>query len=395
MRTCVLVEKEKHIRFNEMNSEEDYSENEAEDVDDEEITSDDEDEEDASSMQMEDSANRQEPNIGSEKQKADALKKQIALWDSFLELRIKLQRATITCNCLPTTTISDNNNVVVDDDDDGELQEVIDENAKLFRKTLALLLAVNRRRSNKRMRDDDDEEKHSEDENHDDNTDTTEIFKTLSKRLKNGEQAVDEELNKTYEHFVPERDAVIQKWFERTRAFSKQSKTTTVEQSPLVQIKEIMSLPDRLIKRTQTNRIDYDLVCPPSSPNNTSETLTDLTTKFNCELFDDGDFYHQLLREYIERKTASITDPDQISKHWAQLRKLRTKLKKNIDTKASKDRKIRYNVHKKLVNYMAPIDRCSFTDEAKSDLFTSLFGTQKLTTTDIQYTTPVNDIRII
>ena len=52
-------------------------------------------------------------------------------------------------------------------------------------------------------------------------------------------------------------------------------------------------------------------------------------------------------------------------RHWAQLRKLRTKLKKNLDTKASKDRKIRYNVHKKLVNYMAPIDRCSFTDEAK------------------------------
>jgi hypothetical protein len=40
-----------------------------------------------------------------------------ALWDSFLELRIKLQRATITCNCLPTSTI-------VDDD---ELREVIDE----------------------------------------------------------------------------------------------------------------------------------------------------------------------------------------------------------------------------------------------------------------------------
>ncbi len=41
----------------------------------------------------------------------------LALWDSFLELRIKLQRATITCNCLPTTTVSD----------DEELREVIDE----------------------------------------------------------------------------------------------------------------------------------------------------------------------------------------------------------------------------------------------------------------------------
>jgi len=45
---------------------------------------------------------------------------------------------------------------------------------------------------------------------------------------------------------------------------------------------------------------------------------------------------------------------------------------------------------------MAPIDRCSFTDEAKSDLFSSLFDTNQLTTIDTQQTlTPVNDIRII
>lgn len=35
------------------------------------------------------------------------------------------------------------------------------------------------------------------------------------------------------------RDAVIQKWFERTRGFAKQSKTSLVEQSPLVQVREV------------------------------------------------------------------------------------------------------------------------------------------------------------
>jgi hypothetical protein len=44
---------------------------------------------------------------------------------------------------------------------------------------------------------------------------------------------------------------------------------------------------------------------------------------------------------------------------------------------------------------MAPIDRCSFTDEAKSDLFSSLFDTTKLTTIDTQQSPLVNDIRII
>lgn len=355
-----------------MNSEDDYSENgydddddieeeDGEEIDDESITSEEDGEGNESSMEM-------ESKIETDQQKADALKKQIALWDSFLELRIKLQRATITCNCLPTTMIAD----------DEELREAIDENTKLFRKTLALLLAIDNRRSKKREHTDDDDD---EEEN------TTDVFKTLSKRFKQGDKVIDEELNNSYEKLLPERDTVLQKWFERTRSVTKQNQKNTIEQSPIVQIKEIMSFPDRLIKRTQVSRSDYDFVCPPSSPDN-AETSTDLTTKTNADLFDDGDFYHQLLREYVERKTASITDPDQISKHWAQLRKLRTKLKKNVDTKASKDRKIRYNVHKKLVNYMAPTDRCSFTDEAKSDLFSSLFGTTKLTISETEQTTP-------
>jgi hypothetical protein len=35
------------------------------------------------------------------------------------------------------------------------------------------------------------------------------------------------------------RDAVVQKWFERTRGFTKQNKANAVEQSPIVQIKEV------------------------------------------------------------------------------------------------------------------------------------------------------------
>ena len=31
--------------------------------------------------------------------------------------------------------------------------------------------------------------------------------------------------------------------------------------------------------------------------------------KYDEEIFDDDDFYHQLLRELIQRKTADINDP--------------------------------------------------------------------------------------
>jgi hypothetical protein len=40
------------------------------------------------------------------------------------------------------------------------------------------------------------------------NTETTEVFKTLLKRLKHAEQTIDNEFTKTYERFVPERWAI-------------------------------------------------------------------------------------------------------------------------------------------------------------------------------------------
>lgn len=32
------------------------------------------------------------------------------------------------------------------------------------------------------------------------------------------------------------------------------------------------------------------------------------------EIFDDDDFYHKLLRDYIEKKTINVTDPAQLGK---------------------------------------------------------------------------------
>jgi len=51
-----------------------------------------------------------------------------------------------------------------------------------------------------------------------------------------------------------------------------------------------------------------------------------------------------LLRELIERKMdfTETSDPVAMGRQWLELQKLRTKVKKTVDTKASKGRKIRY-----------------------------------------------------
>ena len=52
----------------------------------------------------------------------------------------------------------------------------------------------------------------------------------------------------------------------------------------------------------------------------------------------------QLLRELIERKmdTSEGGDPVAMGRQWLQLQKLRAKAKKDVDTRASKGRKIRW-----------------------------------------------------
>ena len=51
-----------------------------------------------------------------------------------------------------------------------------------------------------------------------------------------------------------------------------------------------------------------------------------------------------------------------------------TRVRKRVDTKASKGRKMRYTVHEKLMNFMAPEDRGTWGDRQRVELFAGLLG---------------------
>jgi protein AATF/BFR2 len=76
------------------------------------------------------------------------------------------------------------------------------------------------------------------------------------------------------------------------------------------------------------------------------------------------------------------SDPVLLSLRHAQLKQLqKRKSKKNIDTRASKGRKIRYQVQEKIQNFMAPEPRGTWHEEMKEELFSSLLG-RKLVKSD-------------
>ncbi|KIV83528.1 hypothetical protein PV11_05548 [Exophiala sideris] len=89
--------------------------------------------------------------------------------------------------------------------------------------------------------------------------------------------------------------------------------------------------------------------------------------------FDDGPFYQALLRDLIASRSASNAGVSSEPFLPTKLHVSGSKGKK-VDTKASKGRKVRYTVHEKLENFMAPEDRSTWEDAARREFFASLFG---------------------
>lgn len=100
--------------------------------------------------------------------------------------------------------------------------------------------------------------------------------------------------------------------------------------------------------------------------------------------YDDSTFYQSLLRDLVEQRMAGS---DGATSGFDNLHQLPTRLpihpvtgmrndkvKREIDTRASKGRKMKYTVHEKLQNFMAPEDRGSWSTRARDELFVSLLG---------------------
>ena len=96
------------------------------------------------------------------------------------------------------------------------------------------------------------------------------------------------------------------------------------------------------------------------------------------DIFDDADFYTLLLRELVDQRMASSrSNINGVISTPALLPGMKDKslrVKKKVDTKASKGRKMRYTVHEKLQNFMAPEDRGTWSERQRKELFAGLLG---------------------
>ncbi|CAH0590461.1 unnamed protein product [Chrysodeixis includens] len=347
-------------------------------------------------------------NISEEAKKGICVRNQLLLWESLLEMRIHLQRCVNTANQMPMPETYNNlkeNNEFVEESNATKtnitnvLDKLLTLQNMLLSKYPETKTLCNKKHSKQTKqqaaKEESDEEIPSDTDNEEipSDTDAEEDTEKEVKAPKTTKQAptkkrklndYESEISTTHKSFKSFRDTSIQKWNDKTRLATATNIKNTPTNTVLQQISYILSDREKLVRRTQLKRSEYDIVGYkqniPEEESKNDDEVNPVTRdrkdndEYIPEIFDDSDFYHQLLRELIECKSADISDPVQLSRQWIALQQMRSKMKRKVDTKATKGRKIKYVVHNKLVNFMAPEKNASWTDDSKNELYSSLFG---------------------
>ncbi|KAI9027225.1 apoptosis antagonizing transcription factor-domain-containing protein [Phycomyces nitens] len=307
-------------------------------------------------------------------EKGQHVKQQLQLWDNFLESRIRAQKLVEVANQLPQHDtwpefLAKEEGIEGDLDGAKEvLREVIDEIMDLRTSLLSDNGTVDLDECNwntrKRHLDDDDE--------------------YIEKLW--------QDISQINDVFVPFRNSTLEKWGNKVQAASSarlNKKFKAFDQSIMTQIDNTLADTETLVKRTQLQRAEYKILGKAEKDEDeealveTGEKVDRHLNAYDPEIFDDNDFYQQQLRELIESRMIDTEDPIAMGMRWAARKQADIKKKnKVVDHKASKGRKLRFNVHEKLQNFMAPIPAGTWHEEMTDELYSSLLGQRKNTNVD-------------
>ena len=161
-------------------------------------------------------------------------------------------------------------------------------------------------------------------------------------------------------HSIPTRRRTLEKWSLKTQPpplpSAKNKFSTTPTQTPLLTLLDTHLAPPNSIRL-----LSQSLAAPQSTSPTSQKT------------YDDTPFYTALLRSLLSERmsqphTATTTaSPNPLPLHPPKRRK-------QVDTKASKGRKLRYTVQEKLQNFTAVEDRGGWGERQEAELFGSLLG---------------------
>ncbi|CAN6358344.1 unnamed protein product [Urochloa humidicola] len=275
--------------------------------------------------------------------RGSAVKNQKAIWDKTLEIRFLLQKPFSTSNKLPQEPVK-----AKFCNHDKEVEQAYEYLLDSSKQTLGSMMELQEALllSNQAA------------------SDANEI-----PSASNGENDEWLEVQRLQTRITMFRNTEIDKWHRKIQvtmgAAALKGKLHTFNQNISDQVAGYMRDPSRMTNRMYLTKaavgvFGEDVGEPGAAEGQTAEG--------DPELLDDSEFYQQLLKEFLESCDRGASE----SAIYA-LRKQQVKKRKLVDRRASKSRKIRYHVHEKITNFMAPGPMTLPPIAPK--LFENLFGT--------------------
>lgn len=273
-------------------------------------------------------------------EKGDAVKQQRKAFDSLLNVRIRLQKALVATNSMSAVQEKDILDV------SGKPYQGAQEAAIQLWNSLDALRYELSKANNPEFAG--KKRKHIEA-----STPSSKIWK----RMKTSEVTS-----------IDSRQSTLEKWSSKVKGttslpLSRKLNQSVSQQTITTVLQEQLASSDHLVKRTKMPR--------SCAPVQAKQKVTE-----DPNIFDDADFYQMLLKELVDQRMAdsSATTGGDSGRpmQWTAVKEAKTR--KNVDTKASKGRKMRFTVHEKLQNFMAPQDRGSWEQDAIDRFFSTLLG---------------------
>ncbi|KAG6888655.1 hypothetical protein C0995_006773 [Termitomyces sp. Mi166 len=292
-----------------------------------------------------------------DRKKGKAVSRQIALWDSLLDARIRLQKAVTAANRLPPPL--DLKEHLEQPECQEALNTLLKEAAALSEDLFQLqehLLQTNDSispppRKRRKLESDDDPP-----------VDYVQWLEDATHDASALEQAYHPHLVQTLSKWSAKIQAVAPSILLPSNRGAFSSRNSQNTKTILQLIDETLSDHTKLLARTQIRRSKGARIGVP-------EVSDDEGPQEDSNVFDDTDFYQQMLRDVIDSKGNGSGGDD-----WMAIQKQK-KAKKKVDTKASKGRKLRYETHEKLQNFMVPVPIVGgWHEEQIDELFASLLG---------------------
>jgi protein AATF/BFR2 len=276
-------------------------------------------------------------------EKGHAVKKQRAAFDALLSLRIKLQKALVAVNSIP---LAEQEEITINSDQDA-MRKAETAAITLFNNLTSLRSSLDSARSGQKRK-----------------------YSGLSPSA--DLSSTWDSTNSLESSSLTHRNSTLDFWSTKCRATTavQTRKLTTQNERSLTDVlNSHLSDLSRLVSRTRLPRSCAPLQAAKLSQPRQEASEADLSS---LPIYDDADFYTLLLQTLISQRSDDTSALPISMEPWQAARE--AKVRKVVDTRASKGRKLRYTVHEKLQNFMAPEDRSSWGERQCDELFGSLFG---------------------